>query len=166
MRNVSAAPSVLLIDVPIFCAATLSIVNFYAVSQQVVRDDWVAQMRYIPAAMAIGIGLSVNNALAVIGAWMGKKTPFRRTPKYGVVRQGDEWLTKGYRQAAVAQPVFEVGLGLYFTAGIVYAVAHGLLMTLPFLILFQSGFLYTGLKSLLQQVSKRNVSARVLIAGE
>lgn len=166
VRNMNAVPSVLLIDVPLFCAATLSIVNFYAVSQRVVRNDWVAQMRYIPAAMAIGIGLSVNNTLAVLGAWMGRKTPFRRTPKYGVIRQGDEWLTKGYRQVAVAQPVFEVGLGLYFTAGIIYAVSHGLLITLPFLILFQSGFLYTGLKSLLQQVSKRNFSGRVLITGE
>jgi len=166
VRNMISAPSVLLIDLPIFCAATLSIVNFYAVSQQVVRDDWVAQMRYIPAAMAIGIGLSVNNTLAVVGTWMGRKTTFRRTPKYGVIGQGDEWLTKGYRQVAVAQPIVEVCLGLYFTGGIVYAVSHGLLMTLPFLVLFQSGFLYTGLKSLLQQVSKRNVSARVLIAGE
>ena len=166
VRNMISAPSVLLIDLPIFWAATLSIVNFYAVSQQVVRDDWVAQMRYIPAAMAIGIGLSVNNTLAVVGTWMGRKTTFRRTPKYGVIGQGDEWLTKGYRQVAVAQPIVEVCLGLYFTAGIVYAVSHGLLMTLPFLILFQSGFLYIGLKSLLQQLLKRNVSARVLISGE
>ena len=166
VRNMISAPSVLLIDLPIFCAATLSIVNFYAVSQQVVRDDWVAQMRYIPAAMAIGIGLSVNNTLAVVGTWMGRKTTFRRTPKYGVIGQGDEWLTKGYRQVAVAQPIVEVCLGLYFTGGIVYAVSYGLLMTLPFLMLFQAGFLYIGLKSLLQQLFKRNVSARVLITGE
>ena len=81
-----------------------------------------------------------------------------------VVMQG--LLCPVYDRPDRPQPIVEVGLGLYFTAGIVYAVSHGLLMTLPFLVLFQSGFLYTGLKSLLQQVSKRNVSARVLIAGE
>jgi hypothetical protein len=33
----------------------------------------------------------------------------------------------------------------------VYALANGIYCTLPFLILFQFGFLYTGLMSLLQQ---------------
>jgi hypothetical protein len=33
----------------------------------------------------------------------------------------------------------------------VYALSHGIYGTLPFLVLFQFGFLYTGVTSLLQQ---------------
>ena len=158
VRATTGASSVLMFDFPLFCAATLSVVNFYTVSQRALRTDWIAQLRYIPAVMAVGIGLSVNNTRAVLGARVGPEMTFRRTAKYGVIRRGDEWLTKRYRQATVAQPVVELGLGLYFTAGVVYAASSGLLAPLPFLMLFQAGFLYTGLQSLLQQSANPNLS--------
>jgi hypothetical protein len=49
------------------------------------------------------------------------------------------------------QPLIEVALGLYFTATLFYALANGIYGTVPFLMLFQVGFLYTGLLSLVQQ---------------
>jgi hypothetical protein len=49
------------------------------------------------------------------------------------------------------QPLIEVVLGLYFTATVFYALANGIYGTLPFLVLFQIGFLYTGLLSIVQQ---------------
>jgi hypothetical protein len=58
--------------------------------------------------MAIGIGLAVNNARAVIEALIGKQTEFARTPKYGVEREGDEWASKKYTQVALTQPLIEV----------------------------------------------------------
>jgi hypothetical protein len=53
--------------------------------------------------------------------------------------------------------MIEVGLGLYFTATVFYALANGIYATLPFLMLFQVGFLYTGLLSILQQFTDENV---------
>ena len=44
--------------------------------------------------------------------------------------------------------MIELALGLYFTATVFHALATG---TLPFLVLFQIGFLYTGMLSLMQQ---------------
>jgi hypothetical protein len=49
------------------------------------------------------------------------------------------------------QPLVEVALGLYFTGTVFYALANGIYGTLPFLMLFQVGFLYTGLLSIVQQ---------------
>jgi hypothetical protein len=49
------------------------------------------------------------------------------------------------------QPFIELALGIYFSYTVVYALAHGIYGTLPFLMLFQFGFLYTGLTSILQQ---------------
>ena len=42
------------------------------------------------------------------------------------------------------QPLIELALGLYFTGTVFYALANGIYGTLPFLVLFQVGFLYTG----------------------
>jgi len=101
--------------------------------------------------MAIGIGLTVNNARAVLEALAGRETDFARTPKYGIERKSDEWADKKYRQFMVGQPLVEVAFGLYFTATVFYALANGIYGSLPFLILFQVGFLYTGLLSIVQQ---------------
>jgi hypothetical protein len=102
--------------------------------------------------MAIGIGLAVNNAKAVLEALFGDPGEFTRTPKYGIERRQDDWQHKKYHQSMPVQPFIETGLGLYFTATVLYALSNGIYGTLPFLLLFQFGFLYLGLTSILQQL--------------
>jgi cellulose synthase/poly-beta-1,6-N-acetylglucosamine synthase-like glycosyltransferase len=147
----------LLIDVPLFFAATASVANFYMVCQRELHKDWLTRLKYLPFLMSIGIGLAVNNTRAVFEALFNKQTEFTRTPKYRVESQGDEWVGKKYRQSVVVQPIIELALGLYFTATVFYALANGIFGTLPFLVLFQVGFLYTGLLSIIQQYAGENV---------
>jgi cellulose synthase/poly-beta-1,6-N-acetylglucosamine synthase-like glycosyltransferase len=147
----------LLIDVPLFLAATASVANFYMVSQREIYPDWKTRLKYLPFLMSIGIGLAVNNTRAVIEALMGTETEFARTPKYGIEQMSDEWVGKKYRQSTVVQPMIELALGLYFTATVFYALANEIYGTLPFLMLFQVGFLYTGLVSLVQQYAGDDV---------
>jgi cellulose synthase/poly-beta-1,6-N-acetylglucosamine synthase-like glycosyltransferase len=141
----------LLIDVPLFFAATASVANFYMVCQRELHTDWVTRARYLPFLMSIGIGLAINNTKAVFEALFNKQTEFARTPKYRIEAQADDWIGKKYRQSFVVQPMIELALGLYFTATVFYALANGIYGTLPFLVLFQIGFLYTGLLSIIQQ---------------
>jgi cellulose synthase/poly-beta-1,6-N-acetylglucosamine synthase-like glycosyltransferase len=141
----------LIIDVPLFFAATASVANFYMVCQRELHSDWLTRARYLPFLMSIGIGLAVNNTKAVFEALFNKQTEFARTPKYRIEVQADEWIGKKYRQSFVVQPMIELALGLYFTATVFYALANGIYGTLPFLVLFQIGFLYTGLLSIIQQ---------------
>jgi len=141
----------LLIDVPLFFAATFSVCNFYMVCQREIHTDWRTRIKYLPFLMSIGIGLSINNTRAVIEALFNKQSEFTRTPKYHIEGSGDEWVGKKYRQTVAVQPLIELALGLYFTATVFYALANGIYGTLPFLVLFQIGFLYTGLLSIVQQ---------------
>ena len=142
----------LLIDVPLFLAATASVANFYMVCQrELYPHTWTERLRYLPFLMSIGIGLAVNNTKAVIEALLHKPSEFARTPKYRIEGGADEWMGKKYRQAVAIQPLIELALGLYFTATLFYALANGIYGTVPFLMLFQVGFLYTGLLSIVQQ---------------
>src|SRR6188508_2898539 len=141
----------LLIDVPLFFAATASVANFYLVCQREIHRDWLARLKYLPFLMSIGIGLSINNTRAVFEALFNKQSEFARTPKYHIEGQADEWIGKKYRQTVLVQPMIELTLGLYFTATVFYALANGIYGTLPFLVLFQLGFLYTALLSIFQQ---------------
>jgi cellulose synthase/poly-beta-1,6-N-acetylglucosamine synthase-like glycosyltransferase len=147
----------MLIDIPLFAAATLSFCNFYMVSQRELYPDWKTRLKYLAFLMSIGIGLCVNNARAVIEAIFNKQSDFARTPKYGIERDSDEWVGKKYHQSFGIQPMIELALGLYFTATVFYALANGIYGTLPFLMLFQVGFLYTGLLSIFQQFTGENV---------
>src|SRR5712675_2014703 len=141
----------MLIDVPLFFAATFSVCNFYMVCQREIHDDWPARVKYLPFLMSIGIGLSINNTRAVFEALFNKQSEFNRTPKYRIETDADEWVGKRYRQSVAVQPMVELALGLYFTATVFYALANQIYATVPFLVLFQVGFLYTGLLSLMQQ---------------
>ena len=147
----------MLIDIPLFAAATMSFCNFYMVSQRELHSDWKTRLKYLPFLMSVGIGLCVNNTRAVIEAMLGKQTEFARTPKYGIERDSDEWVGKKYHQSVGIQPIIELALGLYFTATVFYALANGIYGTVPFLMLFQVGFLYTGLMSIFQQFTGENV---------
>jgi cellulose synthase/poly-beta-1,6-N-acetylglucosamine synthase-like glycosyltransferase len=147
----------ILIDVPLFFAATFSFCNFYMVCQRELHKDWVSRLKYVPFLMSVGIGLSVNNTRAVFEALLNKKSEFTRTPKYHIEGDGDEWVGKKYRQSVAVQPLVELALGLYFTWTVFYALANGIYATIPFLVLFQVGFLYTGLLSIVQQYASSAV---------
>jgi hypothetical protein len=157
----------LLIDVPLFFAATMSVANFYMVCQrEIYKEKWVTRLKYLPFLMSIGIGLAVNNSRAVIEAVAGKQTEFARTPKYRIEQDTDEWVGKKYRQASLVQPMIELGLGLYFTFTVFYALSNRIYGTLPFLVLFQIGFLYTGLLSIVQQFADDGVALNTQTVGD
>jgi cellulose synthase/poly-beta-1,6-N-acetylglucosamine synthase-like glycosyltransferase len=152
----------LLIDAPLFFAATASVANFYIVCQRELHTDWVTRLKYLPFLMSIGIGLTVNNTRAVFEALFNQQSEFARTPKYRIEGRNDEWIGKKYRQSFLVQPMIELALGLYFTATIFYALANGIYATIPFLMLFQVGFLYMGLLSIIQQFTDDDDEAAVL----
>jgi hypothetical protein len=155
----------LLIDVPLFFAATFSVCNFYMICQREIHHDWRARMRYLPFLMSIGIGLCINNTKAVFEALFNKHSEFTRTPKYRIEGDGDDWVGKKYRQSVLIQPLIELALGLYFTWTVFYALASQIYPTVPFLVLFQIGFLYTGLVSLVQQFADDPVVLKTQVAS-
>jgi hypothetical protein len=141
----------LLVDLPLFLAASASVSSFYVVSQKEIYKDWKRKLKYIPFLMSLGIGMCLNNALAVLEGLFGREARFVRTPKYRIESSSDAWQVKSYRGSTGCLPWVEIGLGLYLTVAVAYAAAHQVIGTVPFLVLFQVGFLYTGFMSLLQE---------------
>ena len=141
---------VLLLDLPFFWTATMSVVLFYVASQREIGMPVWQRIKYLPFIMALGIGLCVNQAKAVIEALVGYETGFTRTPKMGISGKDRSWLSKKYRAMTSLQPLLELALGAYLTSAIYFALDKGVYFSLPFLLLFQWGFIYVGLMSLLQ----------------
>ncbi len=139
----------LVIDLPLFLASTCSISSFYLVAQRELRPKtWWRTFLYLPFVMAIGIGISVRNAKAVLEAVVGHKSEFARTPKFRIEGKQDTFVKKSYRNPAGWMPYAEVALGFYFALTVLYAVRNENYATVPFLLLFVWGYLYTGFMSL------------------
>ncbi|HZP22629.1 MAG TPA: cellulose synthase family protein [Terriglobales bacterium] len=141
----------LYIDIPLFLASTFSISSFYLVSQrEIFPRTWYRTFMFLPALMALGIGLTLTNSKAVLEALAGKQTAFARTPKYRVVDKKDRAVAKKYRKRLGWVPWIELLVGSYFAVTVWYAIANENYITVPFLVLFVFGYWYTGLMSLLQ----------------
>jgi cellulose synthase/poly-beta-1,6-N-acetylglucosamine synthase-like glycosyltransferase len=150
---------VLIIDLPLFLASTCSISSFYLAAERALYPKtWKRTFLYLPFVMAVGIGLSVRNAMAVMEAIVGVKSEFVRTPKYRVeagAQGSGAWAKKKYHKSAGWMPFAEVALGLYFAGAVFYALQNENYATVPFLLLFVWGYLYTGLMSLAQTYLER-----------
>jgi len=141
----------LLIDVPLFAASTLSIGVFYVISQrELFPKTWLKTFLYLPILMALGIGLTVTNTKAVMEALFGIKSAFARTPKYSVAKKGEKSNAAKYRKRLLLTPWVELAIGAYFALAILYTFTNNNFFTAPFLVLFVIGYWYTGLMSLLQ----------------
>jgi hypothetical protein len=123
-------------------------------SQVASGRGWAKGLRHLPAVMAIGIGLSINNARAVVSGLLHRGGTFHRTPKYRIEQRGQDWLSKRYRSVSDPSCLIEGGLALYFAACCIYACQRGMWMSLPFLYLFVQGYAYMFLLSVFPVLSR------------
>lgn len=155
----------LAVDLPIFLLASVSIILFYVCAQQDLHADWKRRLWLVPVLMTIGIGLSINNAKAVLEALFNHESAFARTPKYGVRSRSVDWREKRYRAIKRAWAWIELACGVCVTWFVILSLGRGAWGKVPFMILFQLGFLYVGLTSLWQQIgfrTARDTEASVL----
>ncbi len=138
-----------LVDFPLFLAAFCSVSTFYAVSQRAVTPRWTSRLKFFPALLGLGLGMSLSNSRAVLEGLLGVDSPFQRTPKFGQGRR--PWRRRLYRSPSGLLPALELALGTYFAYLIALCWQSGALATAPFLALFCFGFLYAGLTSLLHR---------------
>jgi len=148
---------VLWIDLPLFLAATCSVSSFYVFAQKELHPRrWRRTFFFLPVLMAVGIGVALRNARAVLEAILGIQSPFVRTPKYRIEAAPEPSYTKVYRAAGRHWlPWLELALGGYFVWATLYAFLNENYATVPFLFLFLYGYLYTGLLSLAQPFWER-----------
>ena len=155
----------LLIDVPLFFAATASVANFYMVCQREIHPR-LARAAPLPAVPHVDRdragGQQHPRRLRGPVQQAERVHPHAQVPHRG---RADDWVGKKYRQVDGVQPLIELALGLYFTVTVFYALANGIYGTLPFLVLFQVGFLYTGLLSVVQQFADDAVALKTQVAG-
>jgi cellulose synthase/poly-beta-1,6-N-acetylglucosamine synthase-like glycosyltransferase len=122
-----------------FLVCTFSVIAFYERGQRAIGRPWWRRVLDVPAALALGIGMSVAQARAVLSGLLGQTGEFVRTPK-----RGDAPAATRYRLALARWPWLESVYSAWFALGIARAVAQRNWEALPFLALFFTGFAWVG----------------------
>jgi hypothetical protein len=122
---------------------------FYVAAQRERGVKGWERVKYLPFLMSLGIGLAINNAKAVAEALLNQQSGFARTPKTGAEGKKVIAVKKTYRGSKTLMPVVELLFAAYFTGALWFAIDARIYTSVPFIILFQAGFLYVGLSSLI-----------------
>lgn len=103
---------------------------------------------YIPF-LSLSMGLSLHNSRAVIQGYMGKKTPFIRTPKFNLMSKSDNWKHVKYTSRKIPGGALgEVFMTLYFGTGVLMSFYFHDFAVLPFLLMQVFGFGAVGFVSM------------------
>jgi len=129
-------------------------VGFYACAQRELYPDWRTRVAMAPWAVAVGVGLLLTNALAVLDGLWGGRNEFIRTPKFGIQSLQDGNRPRRYRAAPAVTAWAELALAGYFLVGALMALHRGLWTALPCLGLCVVGFGYVGGLSLSEQLPR------------
>lgn len=134
----------------IFVLASISTFLFYLHAQRAIHLDWRRRLLLFPVFLAGSMGLAVNNSKAVLEALFGKKTEFKRTPKYRIVDNNDDWKTKknDLTKKIGIEVIIELALSVYFFIGICTSVYYKEIAAIPFQLMFLTGFATVGIMSL------------------
>ncbi|MFT4525666.1 MAG: cellulose synthase/poly-beta-1,6-N-acetylglucosamine synthase-like glycosyltransferase, partial [Bacteroidia bacterium] len=94
-----------------------------------------------PRFLSLSMGLSWHNTVAVAEGFLGRKTPFIRTPKFNVVKKTDSMANNRYMSFNLSSVSFVEGiLALYFAYGIYMGIRLEYFSFLPFHLLLSLGF--------------------------
>ncbi|NEQ49959.1 MAG: glycosyltransferase [Leptolyngbya sp. SIO3F4] len=138
--------------VPVSLITSISLISFYLIAQRQPANKKLSwdMLRNLGLLMGVGIGLSINQSLAVCDGLLRNNRDFIRTPKHGVTSTTESWLDKKYRAAKNWVPYLELAMVVYLVLTIAIALTNHHYLSLPFLVLFLAGYIYTYSLSVFQ----------------
>ena len=139
----------------IFLTSLASIIAIYYVANvQAEPDETSLRKRTIkfvlifPVFLALSMGLSLHNSIAVIQGYLGKQSPFIRTPKFNINDIKDTFKSREYLATRLSwTTIFEGLFALYFIAAVYAGFYLGdytfMLFHVMMVVGFSSIFYYT-----------------------
>ena len=116
----------------------------FTLGQQALHRDWPRRLLALPLVIVVGTGIAVNNTWAVLEAFLGRDSPFQRTPKFHVESSRDHWAGSRYALPRDRITWAEVGAALYALTAIGVACRRSAWGAIPFLLLYFAAFAYVG----------------------
>jgi cellulose synthase/poly-beta-1,6-N-acetylglucosamine synthase-like glycosyltransferase len=135
----------------VLALGAVPVLLFMTWSQLAAGRRWRSIVRDVPATLVLGVGLSLNNARAVLDGLGPRLGEWERTPKSGEGVPAPA--VAGYAASRLASGRSEALLAMYFVALAGFTLATGHLRALPFVLLLSLGFGLVGFRPPLHPVA-------------
>lgn len=149
----------LLIPVSLLMISSLVLAVLYTTTVFAREDGLISSLKrmainYVPF-LSMTMGMSLHNSIAVLQGYMGKKTPFIRTPKFNITQKSDRWQGVKYKTRKIKPGIFlELFLAAYFFMGVYFSFRFDDMAVLPFFLMQFLGFAAVGLVSFKHALTK------------
>ncbi|AIF83423.1 glycosyl transferase [Candidatus Nitrososphaera evergladensis SR1] len=143
--------------------------GYLVVINKVWKKGWKHKAMQFMFLHFFGAGISVNNSVAVFDALFGRKSEFLRTPKFGIVKKGEEWRNKEYALPFTKTTLLEIFFALYGCISIFVAIFSNNALFTPLIALPTIGFIYVAYLSIAHsQLGKRKkkTTTATIAAGQ
>ena len=132
---------------------------YLLVINKVYDKSWKSKAKVLPSLFIYTAGMAVNNTVAVFDAILGTKNEFLRTPKYGILKNSDDWKNNVYNLPFSKSTLLEIFFGVYGILGILIAIFSNNPIFAPIIGIQTIGFFYIAYLSLSHSRFKRNKSS-------
>jgi cellulose synthase/poly-beta-1,6-N-acetylglucosamine synthase-like glycosyltransferase len=122
--------------------------TYLYIIRKIWRDKWKVKARQYFYLIFFATGISVNNTVAIFEALLVRKNEFLRTPKFGIIKKGDEWKNKSYVLPFTKITLLEIFFSVYGTIAIFISIFTGNPIYAPILLLQTIGFIYIAYLSI------------------
>jgi cellulose synthase/poly-beta-1,6-N-acetylglucosamine synthase-like glycosyltransferase len=128
---------------------------YFVIGQKLLGRRWLPQLPVIMTSTVLASGLMLNTVSAALEIFRRKVIPFERTPKYGILRRGQDWRATPYRVKTESVVFLELGLAGFtlLTALLAWEAQHWLMMT--YSLLFSTALVFASGFTLTQALSQR-----------
>ncbi len=133
-------------------------VAYIMVIQGMYHKKWKSKALSYLYLIIYSAGMSVNNTVAVFDAFFGKKNEFLRTPKFGIIKNDDDWRDKAYALPFTKTTLLEIFFGVYGIVGMFIAIFSNNPIFAPILGIQVAGFLYIAYLSISHSTFKKGKS--------
>ncbi len=125
------------------------------VIRRIWKESWTRKARAYIYLILFGMGIAVNNTIAVFDAVNGGRPEFLRTPKFGITRKGEDWRDKVYALPFTKTTLLEIFFAAYGIMGIFIAIFSGNQVYAPILAIQTAGFIYISYLSIIHSLFSR-----------
>jgi cellulose synthase/poly-beta-1,6-N-acetylglucosamine synthase-like glycosyltransferase len=118
--------------------------GYLAVINKVWQKQWKGKAKQFFFLNFFAAGMTVNNSVAVFDGLFGGKNEFLRTPKFGIVKKGEDWRDKAYVLPFTRTTLLEIFFAVYGVISIFIAILSGNGAYAPLIAMPTVGFIYVA----------------------
>lgn len=118
--------------------------GYLLVINKVWQRRWKGKAKQFFFLNFFAAGMTVNNSVAVFDALFGGKNEFLRTPKFGIIKRGEDWRGKEYVLPFTRTTLLEIFFAVYGVISIFVAIFSGNGAYSPLIAMPTVGFIYVA----------------------